>query len=314
MSNATAAQSNITGTVMVIEIAVLCIISTVPCCVFLIINVVMLFTLRSKAVFCETPRYILLFNLLFADTVLLVESQSLYVLSASRTRLQYPLCCFLVMLANLNTMISPLTLLLMSLERYVAVCYPLRHAMIVTIRNTGVAVVMIWAFSFLNVFVRVVLLLKLSLSKGLVLKTYDYCGKEKIFEDPLFNLLEEISTYFLYILTAVTIISSYFCVMAAAWTASADKVSAQKACKTLLLHVVQLGLSLCSPLPNALLHIYLKHLSRITAVRIQVVMYICFTMFPRCLSSLIYGLRDQTIRPFLLQNLLTVCLSCLNQS
>lgn len=36
-------------------------------------------------------------------------------------------------------------LVIMSLERYTAMCYLLRHAIIVTIRNTGVTVVMIWA-------------------------------------------------------------------------------------------------------------------------------------------------------------------------
>ncbi|CAK6979968.1 odorant receptor 131-2-like, partial [Scomber scombrus] len=53
------------------------ILTSVPCCVFLFINGTMLFTLRSKLVFRETSRYILLYNLLFADTVLLAQSQLL---------------------------------------------------------------------------------------------------------------------------------------------------------------------------------------------------------------------------------------------
>ncbi|KAM6984592.1 uncharacterized protein FYW47_018402 [Aplochiton taeniatus] len=53
---------------------------------------------------------------------------------------------------------SSLTLAVMSLERYVAVCYPLRHATIVTIRGTGVAIAVVWVgviiiFSYFGVIV-----------------------------------------------------------------------------------------------------------------------------------------------------------------
>ncbi|CAK6979969.1 odorant receptor 131-2-like, partial [Scomber scombrus] len=85
-------------------------------------------------------------------------SQLLYILSICRIMLTYPVCGVLVMIASLTNEISPLTLVVMSLERYVAVCYPLRHATIITIRNTGVAITVVWAFCSLNVLIRVVLL------------------------------------------------------------------------------------------------------------------------------------------------------------
>lgn len=92
-------------------------LTTIPSCIFFYINVVMLFTLRSKAVFCESSRYILLFNLLFADTAHMLLSLFLYLLVACLVKLSYPVCAFLSAVTVLTTDISPLTLMVMSLER-----------------------------------------------------------------------------------------------------------------------------------------------------------------------------------------------------
>ncbi|KAM8741035.1 odorant receptor 131-2-like [Acanthopagrus schlegelii] len=194
-------QTNSTGGLQyqgLLERVMFSILTTVPCCVFLYINGTMLFTLRSKSVFRDTSRYILLYNLLLADTVLLVHGQVMYILAASKVTLTYPVCGVFTMLANLTTEISPLTLVVMSLERYVAVCYPLRHASIITIRNTGAAIILVWTFT--------------------------------------------------------------------ARSASTDKASARKVRNTLLLHLVQLGLSLSSTIHNPMLTAISKVLNRVLLV------------------------------------------------
>ncbi|KAG8008387.1 Olfactory receptor 7A17 [Nibea albiflora] len=279
------------------------ILSVVPCCVFLFINGTMLFTLRSKTVFRETSRYILLYNLLFADTVLLVQSQLLYILAACRITLTYPVCGVLTMLASLTNAISPLTLVLMSLERYVAVCYPLRHAAIITIRNTGMAIIVIWAFSSLNVLIQVLLLLNFSFEDLQSLQMKYFCVRESMLLNLMSDLYEKAYTGFVFVSAGVAVTCSYVGVMVAARSASTDKASARKARKTLLLHMVQLGLSLSSTVRDPLLFSISQFLDRIIFVRIQIVLYVCMTIFPRCLSSLIYGIRDQTIRPILMNNL-----------
>ncbi|XP_075888278.1 odorant receptor 131-2-like [Nelusetta ayraudi] len=303
MSHLNGSQNNSTVGIRyfgILEVAVFTTITSLPCCVFIFINCTMLFTLRSKTIFCETPRYVLVFNLLFADTALLFQAQSMYLMSAGRVKLVYYVCFSLSLIIQLYSLISPFTLLVMSLERYVAVCYPLRHTSIVTIRNTGASIAIIWVIGFQYVFVQVALLLKVSLSKEFTGKISDYCGKENIFPDPVFELFKKSFIYFWYVLTAVIITSTYIGVMVAAWSASTDKVSAEKACKTLILHMVQLGISLCSPVHNAIVYLLLNHVNRTIVVRIQAALYVCVFMFPRCLSSLIYGLRDQTIRPVLM--------------
>ncbi|XP_023147592.2 odorant receptor 131-2-like [Amphiprion ocellaris] len=283
-----------------LEILMVSTLSTIPSCVFLYINGIMLFTLRSKAVFCETARYILLYNLLFAETVQLVLSQVLFLLAAYSVIMTYPLCGFLTQLANLTTTISPLTLVVMSVERYVAVCYPLRHADIVTVRNTGVSIILIWTFSSLNVVIRVLLLLELPFDNLLNLQVKGFCSGLSMLVGPISHAYNKAFAGFVFTSAGVAIISSYIGVAAAARSASADKASAHKARNTLLLHLVQLGLSLSSTVYYPLLIALSTVVVRVVFFRIQSLVYMFIFIVPRCLSSLIYGLRDQSIRPVLM--------------
>ncbi|KAM8834977.1 uncharacterized protein ACB058_016426 [Synchiropus picturatus] len=147
----------------------------------------------------------------------------MYFIANSRLFLSYPVCALLVLSTMLTDNIFPLTLAVMSIERYVAVCFPLRHSSIVTMRSTAADVALVWAFSFVNVLIRVVLMCQFP------------------FED-----LDSLD------MNAI----SLFQVM-----------------------------------------------SWISFVRMMNAMYVLVLLLPRCLSSLIYGLRDQTIRPVLLSNL-----------
>ncbi|XP_033969482.1 odorant receptor 131-2-like [Trematomus bernacchii] len=278
-------------------------LTTVPCFVFLFINGVMLLTLRSKTVFRETSRYVLLFNLLFADTLQMAMSQLLYLLSTGRMTLTYTVCGLLLIVANLTNEISPLTLVVMSLERYVAVCYPLRHSTIITTRNTAVAVIVVWAVSSLHILARVILLLEFPFEELESLQMKDLCSDKILFRGPKSDDYDKVHTCLLFVCAGVAVSCSYIGVMIAARSASTDKASIRKARKTLLLHLVQLGLSLSSTIYNPLLINLSKILTRIVFVRTTNVLYVCIFLFPRCLSSLIYGIRDQTIRPVLMYRL-----------
>ncbi|CAI5642514.1 unnamed protein product [Oreochromis niloticus] len=276
---------------------------TTSCCVFLLVNGTMLHILRSKAVFRETACYVLLYNLLFADTIQMVLSQLLYILSVCRIRLTYPVCGFLVMLANLTTGISPLTLVVMSLERYVAVCYPLRHATIVTIRKTALAIIIVWAVSSLNVFIRLILLLNFPFEDLESLQMKDFCSNTPLLLGPMSDHYDKAYTWVLFVSAGVAVTCSYIGVMIAARSASTDKVSARKVRNTLLLHLIQLGLSLSSTIYDPLVTEISKVLDRVTILRIWSILYVFMILFPRCLSPLIYGIRDQMIRGILMYHL-----------
>ncbi|KAM3602207.1 uncharacterized protein V6R79_026210 [Siganus canaliculatus] len=300
MSSAPQSQSNITFGLGFTERVMLSTLTTLPTCVFLVINGIMLFTLRSRSVFREISRYVLLYNLLFADTVQIALSQLLYILSVCRIRLTYPVCGLLVMLANLTNEISPLTLVVMSLERYVAVCFPLRHAAIITIRNTAAAIAVVWAFCSLNVLTRVLLLLDFPFSDLQSLQMRSFCSSFVMFLGSISHIYDRAYTCFLFVSAALAIVSSYISVVLAARSASTDKASAHKARNTLLLHLVQLGLSLSSTIHNPMLIAVAQTVTRSVLVYVQNVFYVFLILLPRCLSALIYGFRDQTIRPVLL--------------
>ncbi|CAI5642519.1 unnamed protein product [Oreochromis niloticus] len=277
-------------------------LTTLLTCVFLFINSIMLFTLRSKPVFRETCRYILLYNLLFADTVQLAQSQIHFLLAVLRIRISYPVCTFLVNFTQLTAVISPLTLVVMPLERYVAVCYPLRHGTIITIRNTGAAIIVIWAISFLNIIIRTLLFLALFEKLDKIEVKY-LCSEIGILLGSKSDHFDKAFTCIVFVAAGVAVIFSYIGVIVAARSASTDKALAIKARNTLLLNLFQLILSLSSTIYYPLLVPLSVTVTRIVLVRIQNVFYLFFIILPRCLTSLTYGLRDQTIRPVLIYHL-----------
>ncbi|XP_014843914.1 PREDICTED: olfactory receptor 1571-like [Poecilia mexicana] len=283
-------------------------IITLPCCVFLFINLTMLYTLRSRPLFREASRYVLLFNLLLVDTVQLFQSQSMFLLSAVSFTMLYPVCAALTAFSSLAHCVSVVTLVSMCLERYVAVCYPLRHSAIVTLRNTGAAIGIIWAVSSSHVIVQLSLMLsRFSVADLGVMQMVYYCGKESAFIDPVSDQYDRAFTYFLFLLGAATVSFAYAGIIVAARSASTDKASALRARRTLLLHLVQLGLSMSSTVYNSLLIVITSSLERVPAVRLQISLYMAVIILPKCLSSLIYGLRDQNIRPILIMNLICQC-------
>ncbi|XP_053702457.1 odorant receptor 131-2-like [Synchiropus splendidus] len=287
----------------VVEKVLLASLTFIPSCTFFTVNVIMLFTLRSKPVFRETSGFVLLFNRLFADTFSLAMGQLMYLLASMRIQLTYPVCGFLISINSLAANISPLTLVVMSMERYVAVCFPLRHPSIVTIRTTVWAISLVWSYSCLILLVRVGLMCQFPFHELETLMMEDTCGSLILWLLPEAAQFDTVYRLFLFISTGAIIVGSLAVVILAARSSSERQRSARKIRDTMSLHVFQLGLSLLSTMHSGMLRATFKIVSRITLVRIKNVLYVCSFICPHCLSSLIYGLREAAIRPVLLSNL-----------
>lgn len=105
--------------------ALLCLL---PCFLFLYINAVMMFALLSKPLLLGSPRFILFGHLLLCDSLQLLLVMLLYIFAASRFQMNSHVCLIMSSFASVTVKMSPLTLAAMSSERYVAICFPLRHA------------------------------------------------------------------------------------------------------------------------------------------------------------------------------------------
>ncbi|CAL8265618.1 unnamed protein product [Merluccius merluccius] len=274
--------------------------SFVPCFIFLYINCVMLYTLRSKTVFRETSRYLLLYSLLLAETLQMAVTQLMFLLAIGSKFMTRSVCLFMLTLTIITTVISPFNLALMSLERYVAVCFPLRYANIVNATSTYGAIAVVWAVSFANMLVRVLMLMVLDPRPLGLLMT---CTKEAIFHLKIFSEFENGFVCAEFVSVGMIIICSYVGVIIAAKSASTDKASTNKARKTVLLHMIQLCLSLCSTLVTTIQTGLSGKVDRLTFIHIRFALFVCLINLPRCLSCLIYGLRDQIIRPILMRHL-----------
>ncbi|XP_055035512.2 odorant receptor 131-2-like [Misgurnus anguillicaudatus] len=263
---------------------------------FIFINSVMLFALGSKSVFYETPRYILFGHMLINDSVLLAVTTIMLLFTSTPMQITKALCALLVFISHCTFFNSPLTLAVMSLERYVAICFPLRHSSIATPRRTTMILGLIWTLSSLNIAVDIIFALLVNPN---YLSDHSFCTHEKLYLAKWQMDTTQGFEIFYFVSVAVIIIFTYIRIMITARSVTSDKESAKKALKTVLLHLIQLCLCLSSFLyatiertlymmsgNNSYLFINLKYLNYITVL-----------ILPRCLSPLIYGLRDEALLP-----------------
>uniref|UniRef100_A0A3B4AL84 G-protein coupled receptors family 1 profile domain-containing protein n=1 Tax=Periophthalmus magnuspinnatus TaxID=409849 RepID=A0A3B4AL84_9GOBI len=279
-------------------------VTSLACLIFLVINVIIIHTLCSRPVFRETSRYMLLLgNLVVADSFVLFMGQFMYMNSAFYVLLSYPVCGFYIMISYLSAQIAPLTLSVMSIERYIAVCFPFHYPTIVTMRNTAFAILSVWGLGCVDILIRVLLVLEFPFHLLPSLQMNFYCTSTALLRGPRFNIYETASTTVLFLLSALVIASSFIAVMVVALSASTDKVSADKARNTLLLHMFQLSLNLMSTMGQPIFNSVAALEDPILAGQLNVVVYVFLVMMPRCLSALTYGLKDSSLRPVLMSQL-----------
>ncbi|XDV38684.1 hypothetical protein PO909_008036 [Leuciscus waleckii] len=276
MSNLNDTKSNITSPFLVDQDApVKTFLCVTTCVIFLYVNGVMIFTLRKKTVFQETSRYILFGHMLWVDTLNLFMSVVLFVCAVSRIFVLKNVCIILLAAAQSLYQIAVLNLALMSLERYVAICIPLRHAEITSYKRTNMAIGVIWMMGLIQCLSEIIIFYSIDTTNTVMNL---FCSRTTLFRLQIYKKLEIAFTCVFFVVVTFVIIFTYASIAAVANTASCDKMSAKRANKTVLLHLIQLGLCAASILVGV----------------IQEVIYVyMFMIFPKCLSSLIYGLRDQ---------------------
>ncbi|GAA6105661.1 odorant receptor 131-2-like [Tachysurus ichikawai] len=103
---------------------------------------------------------------------------------------------------------------------------------------------------------------------------------------------------FYFVSVSVIILFTYIRILITARSITSNKDSAAKAHKTVLLHIIQLSLCLTSFLYSIIERAAAtSSTSTSLFVDLRYLNYLFVLILPRCLSPLIYGLRDDAVRP-----------------
>lgn len=260
------------------------------------INISVVATFFNNQIFYEDPRYILFIHMVINDAVQLTVSVTLFVMSYIYYTINVSFCCMVVLVAVFTTRNTPINLAGMAIERYVAICKPLRHAQICTIRRTYILIAFIW---FICIVPDVTdLFITLAMEPISFFHSSIMCLRQNVFKDPVLLYKRQAFDAIYFSLVFLTLIYTYLKILFAARAVSTEKTSAQKSRNTILLHGVHFFmcmLSYISPSVEVILNIIFPgHI-----LEIRYANYLIVYIMPRFLSPIIYGVRDKKFCKYL---------------
>ncbi|XP_069025719.1 odorant receptor 131-2-like [Embiotoca jacksoni] len=262
------------------------------------INAGLIQTFRKHQIFYMNPRYILFFHLVVNDIIQVTLTVTLFVVSYTVYKIHVSVCCIFILIALFTTENTPLNLACMAVECYIAVCFPLRHAHICTVRRTLVLIALIWTTSVSSVLPD--LFVSLATEPLDFFHSRVFCLRETAFRNPHVIRKRDV-TYTVYlVLVWFVIFYTYFRILFTAKNASRD---AKKARNTILLHGFQVLLCMAT-YADPLLKQLLQQLFPKNYADSLFVCYIIIQVLPRSISPIIYGIRDKTFRKHLKRYLL----------
>ncbi|CAN9510852.1 unnamed protein product [Ophioblennius macclurei] len=258
---------------------------------FLCVNVMLIVTFFMKEVFYTTMRYIFFAHTLLSDCFILFTTNQILIINILRYPVHVWACLAMVFSSAVFTYTTPLTLTAMTLERYVAICMPLRHATLCSARGALQVIVLIYVLSVFPT--SLVLAWFVTSVTSEVKRDLTFCSSEVFFLRQWQSHLRSVLNKVYFLIMFVVIAFSYVCIARVARAASGEnKKSTRKGLSTVLLHAIQLLLCLiqlfCPMVEDAILQNNSEHYPNFRYSN-----YILFMLMPRCLSPLVYGLRDE---------------------
>ncbi|KAI4790754.1 hypothetical protein KUCAC02_005288 [Chaenocephalus aceratus] len=243
--------------------------------------------------FLDTSRYILFAYMLINDTLQLLSSVILFLLVMCLVTFPTVYCVPLLLLSTSTFMNTTLILATMSLERYVAIIYPLQRPAAWRSDRIWIIILSIWFLSFIFP------MIEYSIGERDpavdILSTPVLCKAIYINSSPIQGLFQAAVNILFFAVVSVVILFTYIKILLKTRKMRQDKVSASKAKHTVLLHGFQLLLCMLAFTLPITESIMAPHVSW-PPEDIAFFNYFCFILIPRFLSPLIYGFRDQTLR------------------
>ncbi|XP_062420095.1 odorant receptor 131-2-like [Pungitius pungitius] len=254
------------------------------------INAGLIRTFCKHQIFYTNPRYILFFHLVVNDMIQLTVTIIMFVLSYTVYKMKVYFCCILVVLAVFASENTPLNLACMAVECYIAVCFPLRHMQICTVRRTLMLIGFMWSTSMMTVLPD--LFLTLATEPLDFFHSKVFCLRQNAFPNPLIMKKRDI-TYSVFLVTVlITIFYTYFNIL---FTAKKASIDAKKARDTIVLHGFQLLLCISTYAGPQVLNV-LKQFFPENYIDHVFASYIIVQILPRSISPILYGIRDKTFR------------------
>ncbi|XP_034404892.1 odorant receptor 131-2-like [Cyclopterus lumpus] len=271
-------------------------------CFFLYCIAVMLHIFASHRHYLDSTRYILFTYMLINDTFQLSSSVLLFFFVMGKMKLSMIYCASLVFLSSVTFQNTPLILATMSLERYVAILYPLQRPAVWRSDRIWVIILsMLLTTSISNI---VNYSIGVSDSAAVDILSTPVLCKVTVINTSQIQILFQVGVYiFLFALVTVVILFTYLRILLETRKMRQSKVSGSKAMHTVLLHGFQLLLCILAfinPITETLIVLHSNWLPE----DIAFFNYFCFILTPRFLSPLIYGFRDQNLRGSLRKTIL----------
>ncbi|XP_029027564.1 odorant receptor 131-2-like [Betta splendens] len=295
MQNLTNISINATSNKSLSVLIKVCVVGPLFCifffCIVLILNI-----FASHRQFLDTSRYILFASMLINDTLHVMISVLLFLLVIAQVKFALGLCFPLLFICSATFQNTPFILATMSLERYVAIFYPLQCPAAWCSDRIWIIILVLW---FLSCTFPVI---EYSIGQRYpavnMFSTHGLCHLPTVNSLPIQTLFRTAVNVLSFAVVAVIIILTYVRILLETRKMRQDKVSVSKATHTVLLHGFQLLLCMLAftmPITETLIVLRADW----PPEDIIFFNYFCFVLIPRFLSPLIYGFRDQSLRSYI---------------
>lgn len=253
---------------------------------------VLLLIISQKSL--HQPMYFLFCNLsvndLIGNTVLLPQLMA-HILATERF-ITYKQCVVQAFQSHTFGSASHMILIIMAIDRYVAICHPLRYSSIMTTRTVVGLSAAAWGVSVVLVSILIGLTVRLSRCRSTIQNSF--CDNASLFklscEDvSINNIYGLFFTVLLFTSSVASIAATYFRIALICWIKK-NKDLNNKALQTCASHLVLYLIMLWSGFLTIILHRFPNYPD------LRKIAYVLFHVVPANLNPIIYGMQTRSLR------------------
>ncbi|XP_044140290.1 odorant receptor 131-2-like [Bufo gargarizans] len=250
----------------------------------------------------EDPRYVLFVHMLINDTLYIILGNLMVVPFMYSIYIPVAICFIITSLAGYSFLVTPYNLALMSLERYIAICFPLRYLQFCTPKKAKYAIAVVWVIGLSLIIVN--LTVAIYSAERTSYSLYVLCDGSMLMLNPIQDVVRTFTNILSFTVVALIIVYTYINVMLVARRIGSSGSSAIKASTTVMLHAFQLVLCMVAFI-STITETYIKNYMYYLILS----NYVLFVCLPRLISPFIYGVRDEAFQKHI-RKYCTITLVC----